>query len=122
MHPEEVRELVRRYVEEPWNKGNVDIIDDLCAPEYKLHYGTDVVVGGREELKEAARQGRAASPDFAATVRQIIVEDDRVAYEWTMCRTEDGRLVTTVGMSILHLRDGQIVDDCYFITDELKGC
>jgi hypothetical protein len=33
MDSEQGKELVRRYLEEAWNKGNVDAVDDLFTPE-----------------------------------------------------------------------------------------
>ena len=32
MAVEENKAITRRFVEEPWNKGNVAVLDDLCTP------------------------------------------------------------------------------------------
>jgi hypothetical protein len=37
MSLEEIKAIIRRRVDEPWNKGDVDVIDELCAPECAIH-------------------------------------------------------------------------------------
>ena len=32
MAVEENKTITRRFVEEPWNKGNVAVLDELCTP------------------------------------------------------------------------------------------
>lgn len=120
MSVEEIKAIVRRFVDEPWNKGNVDVIDELCSPEYTLRYGTESIVRSRDDLKKGALDNRAISTNFKATIEEIIVEGNRVAYEWKMSRTdEQGKLKTTVGITILKIKDGKIIED-YFLADDVK--
>ncbi|MER3404876.1 MAG: hypothetical protein C4289_06685, partial [Chloroflexota bacterium] len=37
MSPEENKEIVRRFVEEVWNREHLDLIDDLIAADYAGH-------------------------------------------------------------------------------------
>ncbi len=120
MSVEEIKALVRSFVHEPWNKGNVEIIDELCSPGYRLHYGTENKVSSRDDLKQAVLNARSSSRDFKATVEEIIVEGERVAYEWKMSRTdEQGKDKTTVGITILRISGGKIVED-RFLADDVK--
>jgi hypothetical protein len=110
----EIKTMVKRFVDEPWNLGNLDVIDELCAPEYTVRYYTEQTKGGREDLKEGIRKARATSPDLHAVVNEIIAEGDRVAYHWTMTGTnEQGKFETTVGITLLRLENGKIVEDRY---------
>ena len=120
MSVEEIKALVMRFVDEPWNKGNVDSIDELCDPEYTVRYAPDNWVGGREDIKKAALDARMKSTDFMATVTEIIVEGDRVAYEWIMAGTEDGKYKKTFGITILRLKNGKIIED-RFIADDVRA-
>jgi hypothetical protein len=54
MSTEHNTQLVRRWKEELWSKGNVSIIDELCAPDYVCHMSGLPVPGpvrGQEALK-----------------------------------------------------------------------
>ena len=44
MSAEENKELVRRFVEEFWNKGNAATADELMAPDAEIHMPTGEVV------------------------------------------------------------------------------
>lgn len=121
MSIKDMRSLVWRFVDEPWNKGNLDVIDELCSPEYTVRYGTESKnIGGREGIKKAILDTRTGSPDFHATVKEIIVEGNRVAYEWEMSGTDkQGKHTTNIGITILKIKNGKIVED-HFIADEVK--
>lgn len=111
-----IKTLVMRFLDEPWNKGNVDVIDELCAPEYTLRFMGDKKVGGREDLKKAALESRKA-PDFCATLDEMIVEKDRVAYQWTMSCTVNGTFTKSVGMTFLRFKNGKIIEDRFVAVD-----
>lgn len=120
MSTDEIKALVMRFLDEPWNKGNVDAIDELCAPEYTLRYMPEQWVGGREDLKKGVLDSRKVA-DFYAAMDEMIVEGDRVAYQWTMSRTVDGKLTKSVGITILRFKDGKIVEDRFISGDVKEG-
>ena len=121
MSVNEIKAMVRRFVDEPWNKGNVNIIDELCSPKYTVRYGTaSKAAGGRDFIKKAIVNARAEEPDLKATVKEIIVEGNRVAFEWEMSGTDkQGKLKTNIGITILKLRKGKIVED-HFLSGVVK--
>ena len=115
MSVEENKAFVQRYVEEPWNKGNVAILDELCAPGFHLEG-----LGGVEEFKAVITAFRTSFPDLHFTVEEIIAEGDKVAYRWTARGTHQGeyegiaptgKTITTTGITIIRLVDGKFVDD-----------
>lgn len=119
MSVEEIKAMVMRFIDEPWNKGNVDVIDELCAPDYTVCSIPENWVGGREDLKKAILDYRMRAPDHYAAVGQLIISGDRVAYEWTMSGTLDGTLTKSFGITILHFNDGKILED-RFVSVEVK--
>ena len=44
------KELVRRLYEEVWNSGNLDVVDEICASDYRGigPYGNELGPGGSE--------------------------------------------------------------------------
>ena len=119
MSVEEIKALVRRYVDEPLNKGNFAVWDELCAPEFTVRNLADNTVQSREDQKRSFSQVRTNFPDFKNTLEEVIVEGDRAAFRWTMSWTEEGKLKKAVGITILRIRNGKVVDD-YFISDFVK--
>jgi steroid delta-isomerase-like uncharacterized protein len=111
----ENKAFVQRYVEEPWNKGNVSVLDEMCAPNFHLEG-----LGGVEEFKAVIKAFRTSFPDLHFTVEEIIAEGDKVAYRWTARGTHQGeyegiaptgKTVTTTGITIIRIVDGKVVED-----------
>jgi steroid delta-isomerase-like uncharacterized protein len=83
--------LVRRLYEEGFNQGNLDVVDELVAPDAVTHdpiildapTGPDAIRGGIEMI-------RKAFPDFHVEVLDLIAERDRVASFLSMSGTNSG--------------------------------
>ena len=73
MSLEENKAIVRRFIE-IYNKRNLDLIDDLVAPDYVDH--TNKV--SREGLKQLFNMALKAFPDWHETIEDIIAEGDKV--------------------------------------------
>jgi steroid delta-isomerase-like uncharacterized protein len=69
---------VRRYLDEAWNKGSLDIIDELMAPDYARYTPTGQL--DREGQKRRIAAFRQALPDVHLDVDRILAEDDQVAF------------------------------------------
>ena len=83
--------LVRRLYEEGFNEGNLDVVDELVAPDVVTHdpiildapTGPDSIRGGIEMI-------RTAFPDFHVEVLDLLAEGDRVASFLSMSGTNTG--------------------------------
>lgn len=82
MSDETVKDLIDRFVYQPWNSGNLDALDDVTAKDYRMNDE-----GSLDDLKQVIRELRSGFPDFTVTVDDIVAEDDKVAYRWTMTGT-----------------------------------
>jgi steroid delta-isomerase-like uncharacterized protein len=82
MSAEENKALVRRFVEEFWNKGNTATADELMAPDAEIHMPTGEMVDP-DGLKSFAGTWRQSFPDWHSTFEELIAEGDRVAERWT---------------------------------------
>ena len=80
--------LVRRAVEAIWNRGDLDVADELFAPGFVNHYGliTDLV-SGPEAIKISAAFYRLAFPDLHVSVEALTIEEDTVVLCWTARRS-----------------------------------
>jgi len=115
MPDEIVQSLIQQFVYEPWNSGNFDALDAVVAKDYRLNGD-----GNIDELKQVIRELRSGFPDLAVTVDDIVAQDDRVAYRWTMTGTHQddyegipatGKVITGTGMTFLRLQDALILED-----------
>ena len=79
--------LVRRFVDEFWNSGNLAAADELMTGDAVVH---EPVAGTPEDLKGMATMIRSAFPDWHSTVEEMLVEGDRVAERWTGRGTHQG--------------------------------
>ncbi len=121
MSTEHNKQLVRRWKEELWSKGNVSIIDELCAPDYVCHMSGVPVPGpvrGQEALKHLFAIYFAAFeihdiPEF------LIAEGDMVAIHDTYQAKHTGEFqgvpptgkeATVTGTDIYRIVDGKIVE------------
>ena len=91
MSTDENKAIVRRYIEEAVNKGNLAIIDELMVPDYRNPLAPSAGPGpGAERYKRAVASTRAAFPDVEVTFDCMFAEGDLVAYQTTWRGTHRG--------------------------------
>jgi len=92
---EENKDLARRFMEEAYNKGNVDFIDEVVASDYVAHDPTspEGTGGGADGAKRFVEMYRSAFPDLRMTVEDLIAEGDKVVTRWTARGTHQGELM-----------------------------
>ena len=94
---EAYKALIRRYIGEAYNKGNLAVIDEVYTAD-TIHYtpgSSAVPMRGTEALKEGVAAWRDAFPDFRVTLDGMIAEGDEVAYRWTARGTQRGEFLGT---------------------------
>ncbi len=75
---EENKALVRRFNEEVYNQGNLDVADELLAPTFVDHDFLSGTVVGPEDYKRAMAGMRAAGSDTHFSIEEQIAEGDKV--------------------------------------------
>ena len=117
MTAEENKALVRRFVEEVFEKGRPDAVDELVADDFVPH--TWASVEGREGLKRAMERVSKGLSDNRFSIEDMIAEGDRVAVRLTasarhvgdfMGLPPSGRSYTIGEIHIFRIRDGMIVE------------
>ena len=120
MSTEENKQLVLRWKDEIWNKRNVNIVDELYAPDYIGHMaGTPGPIRGREALKHLLAVYFAAFDDIHLTSEFLIAEGNLVAvYDTVRLKhtgafqgiPSTGKEATITSTDIYHMVDGKIVE------------
>lgn len=118
---QENKEIVRRMNNEVWGEGNLDLIDEYVDEDYVEHNtASPEDIHGREGYKANVEMVREAFPDMDVTVEDVVAEDDRVAFRYTITGTHEGELmgidstgaeVAISGMAIARFEDGEVVED-----------
>jgi steroid delta-isomerase-like uncharacterized protein len=120
MNTEFNKSILRRYFDEAWNKGRLEVLNEIIAASYVNH--DPFVPGlppGPEGLKLIFAGLRAAFSDLHYTIEDLITEGDKVVTRWTMRGTHTGELmgippsgthVTVGGIQIERIVDGKIVE------------
>jgi ketosteroid isomerase-like protein len=105
--------LAERYMEELWNQGNVDVADELLAPDFVDHTPRPGMGSDREALKADIAGFHQAFPDQSAhfSVDDIIAAEDKAVVRGTLTlpAAEDSAEAQETGyIVILGLEDRQI--------------
>ena len=127
MSAEESKAVMRRFWE-VWEQGNIDLLDELLAPEYVNHtLATPDLPSGPEGVKEVVSMFRSGVPDLKVVAEDMIAEGDRVATRYALEGTHGGYLfgvaptgrhLTIKSMTVERLSGGKIVEH-WRVTDEL---
>jgi hypothetical protein len=95
--PGDLSEASRRLLEESFNDGNFELIDQLIAPDAVNHDPATPAqmreLGGREVFKRTVSMYRAAFPDVRIVVDDVIAADDKVVLRWHSEGTHRGPCV-----------------------------
>lgn len=119
MSTEENKASFRRYVEEAWNKGNVDIMDELMAAHYARHMAISAPPLTREGQKQRILGFRRAFPDLRLTIEDMVAEGEKVSIRITLRGTHQGEFmrVAPTGKQIVvgvvdvaRFEDGKVVE------------
>ena len=79
MSAEEQKAIVRREIEEGWNKGNLAVFDELLAPDFTYRDLSNPTLHDRAGYRKLASTLRTASPDIHYTIEELLVaEGDRL--------------------------------------------
>lgn len=111
---------IYRIFEEAFNRGNLDVVDELLSPDYFAHNTFGGGPNGPQGLKCLIVMFRTAFPDLHYTLEDEIKQGDKLAAHWTMRGTHNGlflgnpptgRQVEVQGIIFARTVDGRIVED-----------
>ncbi len=113
--------LMRRWFEEVWNQGKIETVHELLA-EDAIGMGQgepDVKVRGPADFVPFVERIRGAFPDINTRIDDAFGAKDKVVVRWSATMTHkgdhlgipaSGKHVRITGMTMVHIRNGQIVE------------
>ena len=119
MSAAENKDLVRRFIEGVLVGGDFAALAELTAPDCVEHTAPPGEPPAEGTAARFMVLWRAAFPDLAITVEDLVAEGDRVAARWTLRGTHrgaflgrppTGRRVAVAGRERYRLADGRIVE------------
>ena len=124
----ENKQIVREFIGEIFNKGNIEAANKFLAPEFIYHArGEDIE--GVEGFKQWVSSDRTVFPDIRFTFVDSIAEDGKVAMVWIVEGTHEKefrgipashRKFETVGINIFHFEANKI-KEAWFVVDGLTA-
>ena len=132
MPAEENKTIVRRYIEEIWNKKNYGASAEFIAPTCTVNGQS---IGGPEGANAWAKEWHTYFPDQHKTIEEEIAAGDTVVIHFTEHGTHQGTLwgIPATGkqfswpvIAIFRLEDGKIVaikaqGDMLGLQEQLRG-
>lgn len=123
---EQNKMVVHRAIEEVYNQGRLEIVDELVSSDFVARTPSEEH-HGPAGIKAYVTALRAAFPDLHMTIDEQVAEGDKVVTRWTARGTHTGtfrgipptgRHGRMTGIDIDRIADGKAVE-CWTNADEL---
>ena len=124
---EQNKSLVRRFVDEIWNKKNIGNLDEFLAPTYSLQT-PDGMLRGANEFRQYHENYVKAFPDCKLSIDSLISEGETVVVQATLTGTHKGALaglaptgkqVAVKGMCMEKIARGKL-EEGFLVIDRLS--
>lgn len=119
MSTEMHRALVRRHIEEAFNKHNLAVLDETLADDYVDHTNPPGWPSGREGHRQILALYHAAFSAFRYDIEHEVAEGNMVVVRGTYTGTHSGEFfgiaptqvpITTTGMHLWRIANNRIVE------------
>ena len=124
---EQNKAILHRAHDEVWSKGNLQVVDELYAPNYVAHWTSGPDTHGLEQFKKIIMEAHTAFPDYTEKIEQIVAEGNLVVTRFTSSGTFTGNLmgipptgkrVSREEIAIHRIVDGKIMEQ-WTVADSL---
>jgi steroid delta-isomerase-like uncharacterized protein len=124
----ENKQVAQKFIEEIFNKGNLEGVSRFVTPDFIYHArGEDVK--GIEKFKNWISSDRSIFPDIRFTIVDSISESNKVATAWIVEATHQKEFrgipathkkFETVGVNIFHF-EGNKIKEAWIVADGLTA-
>jgi steroid delta-isomerase-like uncharacterized protein len=121
-----IKDTARRYFYEIWDRGHVEMIDQVFSSDYVNHSATDGQLPGRDGIRQFVQVFRQAFPDVSISVDLQVEEGNFVATRYTVRGTHTGTFrglqasnkpIEITGISVFRVEDGLIKESWGFLDE-----
>ena len=124
---EEYIEVVRHLIDEVWNKGNFNVIDERITDDFVAYISSGAVLDRQQYRQSITNVTTNVFPDIQSTIEDVISEGDRVVVRETISGTQKGkyRNITPTGKAIKVNRvtifrvQGEKITELWYLSDML---
>ncbi len=119
--PEENKATMRRFIEEVWNQGKLEVADEIFHPEASSPSARQLPRGGAG-VKLIAQMFRAAFPDYHMKIDFMVAEGNWICARFTQSGTQHGELMGLPAsgkyaewteLGVLRFEGGVVVESWY---------
>ncbi len=119
MQSEKIKTLVVRYVDEVLNRGNFDLLDEICSPDYKRYLSPSSNPLTLGEQRQRLSAIRLAFPTWELSVEEIVCEGDLVAFRAVIQGNHKGTFLglpatgksfSTSALDMVRIENGRFVE------------
>ncbi len=112
-----------RLVEEGFNRGRVELLDEFIRPDMVEHSNAPLMGKGLEAMKQRLAAIRGAFPDAHLEIEDLAASAGKVWWRWRFTATHQGdfmgvaatgKRIETTGVNIERIEDGKIVEHWSF--------
>jgi ketosteroid isomerase-like protein len=116
MSTEQNKAVVRRFITEGLQGGNLAVLDEVLAPNY-----VNPAMGGADLAGfKAILTGMAAAVSLRFTIKELVADGDSVVARFSLEATRSsGEKLPAEGLTYYRLADGKIVEDDPFTRPDL---
>ena len=116
MSSEENKAVVRRFITQVFENGQVEAVDELVSPDFMMHSVPDAKPGS-QPLKDAMARVKQGLSQVSMRIEDLVVEGDKVAVRLTAHACQSGEFMgmppsnreyTVAEMHLFTVRDGRI--------------
>ena len=121
MTAEENLEMFRRVMEQGFSKGNMNVLEEVMAPDFIENEAGAGEGRGLEGVKDIVRMLRTAFPDLHATIEDSFAAGDRICARVTFRGTNTGefqgmpptgREAVWGAIDVCRFADGRMAEHC----------
>ena len=119
--PTDNKQIVQRFMDECWSRGNLNMVSELVADDCRHHDPVfPSLTSGAENIKNHIQNCRSGFPDLMFTIDDTIAERDEVVIHWTGTGTHKGQFLgmpptnkkaSVTGTSIYRIEGSKIVEE-----------
>ena len=116
------KNIVTKFIEEVWGKGNFDIASELIGPKYEIKNDPgdpyEFKIIDLTTFKQRLAESRRVFPDLHFDIKDVLSEDKKVTVSWFMLGTHKGDLpelpatnkkIRVSGITVYFLSENKII-------------